>query len=214
MKGKKLKRIASALAIICIPLLEGCGKSNSTPLPGTGVAGGVFGGGACIPVNAPQIPFTGTNIYFSSVNIRGGIIPGKGTEGQVVLGGTAIGGPYQRSGVDGVISMNIIPMQGMYPPTYPNTGTPTGNIAPTRANATGFITISSATQQDILYKFGGTGTVGYNPYLPGAAPQPMAPNYPCISAIAIDVGHYYNTIYGGNVFVYLNNTQHGYALYF
>lgn len=216
MKVKKISPIAFALAITCIPALGGCGKSNS----GSGTIGsypGAIGSGigGCVPINAPQIPFTANNIYFSSVNIRAGMIPGSGAVGQVIVGGAAVGGPYQRSGVDGVISMSITPTSSMYPTTYPSisayptTGTNTG---PTIASASGFVTISTITQQDILYKFNGTS--GYNTYLPGVVPQTMATNYPCVSGIAIDVGHYYNTIYGGRVYLYLNNSQHGYALYF
>ena len=36
----------------------------------------------------------------------------------------------------------------------------------------------------------------------------------CVSGIAINAGHYHETIYGGNVFLYLNNSQHGYILFF
>jgi hypothetical protein len=45
--------------------------------------------------------------------------------------------------------------------------------------------------------------------------MPTAPTQQvCVSGISMNVGHYYNTIYGGNVYLYLNNTQHGYVLYF
>jgi hypothetical protein len=226
MKNKKTNRFAIAVAIASIPILAGCGKSNNTPPPVVTTApGAVIGGGACIPINAAQIPMTGTNIYFDWANIRGGQIPGGMTFGQMLQGGITSGGPYQRSGVDGVISLNIIPNTATYPGgyypgpyqgSYPGT-TPSYQGPATTANLTGYVSISQVTQQDILATFGGTygGTYGgITPY-PGTMPQPYSPtNVPCVTGIAIDVGHYNNIIYGGNVYLYLNNTQHGYALYF
>lgn len=208
MKRKKFGPILGTLAMASALLVAGCGKSNTSsssmnPIPGT-IGTGLTG--RCVPINSSQIPFTASNIYFSSVNIRAGMIPGSGTIGQVLVGGAAAGGPYQRSGVDGILSMSITPIAAVYPTTTPVSGANTG---PTVASAAGFVSISVATQRDIVYKFGNLS--GYNPYTTGATP---VANYPCVSGIAIDVGHYYNTIYGGNVYLYLNNSQHGYALYF
>jgi hypothetical protein len=69
------------------------------------------------------------------------------------------------------------------------------------ANASGYVQISPVTRQDILnqVQMGG---------LPGKVDSV------CVSGIAINVGHYNNTIYGGSVYLYLNGSSHGYALYF
>jgi len=208
MKRKKLSPILRTLAIASTLLVAGCGNSNTSSNPNSPIPGTIGTGlvGRCIPINAAQIPFTASNIYFSSVNIRAGMIPGSGNIGQVMVGGATAGGPYQRSGVDGILSMSITPVAAVYPSTTPISGVNTG---PTVASAAGFVSISVATQRDILYKFGNLS--GSNPYATGGN---TVTNYPCISGIAIDVGHYYNTIYGGNVYLYFNNSQHGYALYF
>lgn len=214
MKRANKRKAAIALALATVPLLMGCGSNKSNS--GVGGVPGSIAAGTCVPITQ-QIPFTGSNIYFDWANIRGGAIPRGQTFGQMVVGGTLAGGQYQRSGVDGTISMNIVqanqavPTNGSYP-YYP-----TNNGSSQLASATGFVTISSATQQDIMFRFSGTGGAYPTPYptYPGTTPMPTAPqSVPCVSGIAMDVGHYYNTIYGGNVYLYLNNTQNGYALYF
>ena len=109
---------------------------------------------------------------------------------------------------------------------------------PSQVSVTGVLMISGQTQQDLVYKlggaqgggFGGGGYGGggygnspgygggYNPYgQPGAAPQPYGfqqQQGPCVSGIALDLGHYNNLLYGGNVYVFVNGSSHGYALYF
>jgi hypothetical protein len=103
------------------------------------------------------------------------------------------------------------------------------------ASGSGMLMISPTTQQDIYnqalygripgvtvgspygtqYPGGGYGYPGYPTTTPypntgyGAYGQGL-----CVSAIAMNVGHYNNTLYGGYVYLYLNNTQHGYVLYF
>lgn len=70
--------------------------------------------------------------------------------------------------------------------------------------------------------FNGTGFAGQNQFMPlnGQMPygynQQAMPNGQqiCVSGIAVNVGHYYNTVYGGNVYLYLNGTNNGYILYF
>jgi hypothetical protein len=239
MKRTKIQRMVAVIAVAGLPLLTGCGSSSPSNNGGVGgVPGAQFPGvpGGCVPITA-QIPFTATNIYFDWANIVGGTIPQSGQSvGQIVVGGSPTGGQYQRSGVDGTISMNIMPSQqvaGSPYPTYP-TGTypipgqySTGYGAGYNsklANAQGFVQISAQTQQDIMYRVqmgqiqipGYTGGYGYPsggygyPY-----PQPGTQQTQiCVSQIAINVGHYYSTIYGGNVYLYLNGTQHGYVLYF
>jgi hypothetical protein len=125
--------------------------------------------------------------------------------------------------VDGFISMNVYSQQynqGAYPP-YP--GYPTGT-APSpypstgmgqaqTASVTGFLQLNPATVQDIAFKFSG-GMGGYTQ--PGYFPQPGYPQQQqlCVSGIAMNLGHYYNYIYGGAVYLYLNGTNHGYVVPF
>ncbi len=219
------------LVLASLLVSTGCGKAdpNANPAPGaTGPVAPIPGAltplpTACVPINA-QISFTATNIYFSSVNIEGGNVPGMTQPyGQVMIGGSPTGGPYQRTGVDGTVSINITPVQSAAVPPVPTIGY-TGNYgnqsalqAPALANATGFVAISPQTQADIMYQYGGAATqYGYGNQ--GYLPQPTLPVNPaqqvCISGIALDLGHYYNTIYGGHVYLYMNNSQSGYKLFF
>ncbi len=219
MKRARKSKFALVVTLIVAALLVGCGKSDpmgetAPTVPGVNAGVPGTGSGICVPINQP-IPFTGSQIYFDWANIMGGQLPyGQGV-GQMVIGGGATGGPYQRSGVDGAISMNITPVTGTAPqyqqyPTAPSFWNPTQtwNSQPgydqnsKTANATGMIQISQQTQQDIMYNFGGGAYTG------------TTQSMPCVSGIAMNVGHYYTTIYGGNVYLYLNNTTSGYILYF
>ncbi|MGK5085914.1 hypothetical protein WDW37_21710 [Bdellovibrionota bacterium FG-1] len=233
MKRLKWKmKWAPILVIASLAVSTGCGKSDPAANPGTPGAVPVAPIGTpltpvpttCVPINA-QIPFTATNIYFSSVNIVGGAVPGETQAyGQVMIGGSPTGGPYQRTGVDGTVSINIMPSQQANVPTppvgimpYNGYGTQSNLQPPSLANANGFVAISAQTQADIMWQFGGGGTQ-YPNYNTGYLPQPTLPvnqaQQVCISGIALSLGHYYNTIYGGHVFLYLNNSQSGYKLYF
>lgn len=232
MKNQSYKRIAAALAILLSgPLLTGCGSSEpdapvaAAPAP---VTPGGFGPGMCVPISS-QIGFSGTNVYFDSANIYGGMVPGMQAIGQMTVGTGGAGGPLMRSGVDGTISMNVTNTQtagvapgtpGMMPGmTMMGTGTGSGMVS-----VTGFVQISPQTQQDIMYQAQigriPVGGVGYAGMVPGAMPQPgvmpgmAAPTQLCVSGIAMNLGHYYNTIHSGHVYLYMNNTQHGYKLYF
>lgn len=224
MKSAKPRSWATVIALASIPFLAGCGSnknSSNAPVPLPAPLPGV--GGGCVPISS-QIPFTGTGIFFDGDVIRGGAIPYGVATGQMVIGGGITGGPYQRTGVDGTISMNIIPNSvpaaapGAYP-VYPPVGIPGGAG---NANANGYLQISSVTQQDIYYQCqqGGycAGYTGTYPgtYPPGTLPMPTTPTaiQMCVSGIAIEAFQSKNQIYNGNVYLYLNNTQHGYKLFF
>jgi len=234
---KKKKRLVLALTVAStLALLTGCGTGSSTgPYPPGGVPQPLPGLPAgCAPITSP-VGFTASNIYFSWSSVIGGILPNNGQSvGQVIVGGAAAGGPYQRSGVDGSISMNITPMNTAQP-TY-GTSYSTGyygGTATQTANATGIVTISPQVQQQIMMAYGGTSGSYYPTYgtsyptsypstypstYPGTMPMTQMPTMGgqqvCVSGIAFNLGHYGTTLYGGNVFLYLNGTQRGYALYF
>ncbi|RYZ60722.1 MAG: hypothetical protein EOP09_20845 [Proteobacteria bacterium] len=94
---------------------------------------------------------------------------------------------------------------GAYPYGYNNTAT--GNQT---ATGQGIITLSSTAMQAILYKIQtGELQIGVNPQIAMQQPQSI-----CISGVALNVGHYTTTIYGGNVFLYLNGTSRGYIMQF
>lgn len=236
MNSPRKDRIAIALAFASILALTGCGHANNvTPIPQpiTGFPGyGQVGSGGCIPINQP-IGFGGTGIYFDWANIVGGMLPQStqpmGSMG--VINGYpqqgGIGQTYQRSGSDGMITMSVTSAQSPYGsapyPGYPS-GTfpsPYGQQYPYTqpyqqqvqglVNATGSIAISPLVQSDIIFRTGGGVAPGY-PTQPG---YPAQGNVPCVSGIAINLGHYYSTIYGGYVYLFLNGSQqHGYALSF
>jgi hypothetical protein len=187
-----------------------------------------------VPVSS-QIPFTANGIYVDSANIVAGAVPGSQSVGQVAIGGAMTGGPYQaacQSLPTGCayanLSMNIIPMNqtttipypgyptGTYPSPYPM---PTTGLQSQMANASGILQITPGAQQDIMNKVAmNPSAFGMSyPYTqPGMIPQPGYPQQTqvCVSAIAMNMGHYNNAIYGGNVYIYLNGTQHGYVLSF
>ncbi len=201
MKTVIQKRKVIALALAIVPLLVGCGSSSTRS--GSGYQPGV-GLGGCVPINS-VIGFSGTNASFTPMSIRAGEIPRSQTYGQMGIGGAVAGGPYQRSGTDGTISMTIQPVgQGTI-------GTQPVNNYNGAANVNGQLQLSSAVQQDIYWRFGGQmpGTT-----IPGQIPGQTITNTACVSGIAMDLGIYQTMLYGGYVYLYMNNTKNGYVLYF
>lgn len=109
-----------------------------------------------------------------------------------------------------------------------------GNYGAKTANLQGTVAIDPTRQQDILWKFGNGGLNNnyfqfpsntpyqYTPfpgyYYPGQPQNYTAPNPGsiCVSQVAFDLGHWdsQGVIYGGRVYLYLNNTEHGYILWF
>jgi hypothetical protein len=90
-------------------------------------------------------------------------------------------------------------------------------------NVQGTLQLSYLVIQDIMARFAGNGGVptvqnGYPNYYGQQGgnfwfPQPGQQQV-CASGIAMNVGHYHTTVYGGQVYLYLNGTDHGYILYF
>ncbi|MEK7690058.1 MAG: hypothetical protein AAB425_03460 [Bdellovibrionota bacterium] len=178
----------------------------------------------CVAINSAQIGFTAVDIYYDWANIVGGSLPANGstpaiTYGTVAVATTAAGGSYSRTGSDGTLSMNITqsttaatsPFSGYsgYPTGYPYSSnsytTPTSGLSAVKAAATGYLSINSLVQQDILYK----AQMGQISGVTATTVDQI-----CVSGIAINMGHYYYYLYGGIVYLYLNNTTHGYKMYF
>lgn len=233
MKRLKKNSVAIALAAASLPLLMGCGSQNGSGSSIGYIPGSVVGGvGSCIPVNAygtnAQIPFTGSNAQFTPLSIRAGKIPSSATNepyagqtfGTTVMGGSVTGGPYQKSNMSGdTISMNIQPGAYAQPyqpypttyPTYPTTyPTQTSNAA-----INGFVTLGSGKLQEIAYFFGNGGyQQPYSPYNPYAPMPTMPQSTACISGIAMNLGVQNSQLFGGNVYLYLNNSQNGVSIWF
>jgi hypothetical protein len=169
------------------------------------------------------IGFTGQNVYWDGRQIRAGFIPGHAQAfGQVYTGGGGVGGPYQRSTGEGSISMSIQqnPLMGGMPgwPVQPGFG---GSA--TTAQIQGMVQLSQMTLQQILTIFGGGGgwNGGWNGWQqPGIVqpgfPQPGMMPQTCVSGIAVDLqwSPQGNVLYDGWVYLYLNNSQNGYKMYF
>lgn len=217
-------------------LFTGCGSDSNSSLNDPLNPYNQLSYRGCVQLNYP-LSFTGYGTFTSS-KIQAGRIPStSGSYGQTIGyltlgGGTALQttGAYSRSGTDGTINVNIN-QSGYGTGVVPQTGGgaypyPAGVNTPNGAQITGNISISQNTIQDIVYQFGGNNS--YNPY-PVATPYAgngytpntypysgggYGYNSPCVSEIAIDVQHYNNVIHSGFVYLYINNSGHGYTLYF
>ncbi|MBC7690789.1 MAG: hypothetical protein H7222_03400 [Methylotenera sp.] len=226
MKQSTSRKLAVCLAAALSAIsLSGCGK-DSTPAPvapigAYGANGQLIGGGGCIPIQQ-QIPFQAQGIYFDSANIQGGRIPSGQQAGSIVVGGPVVAGQYGRSGANGTIAMDIA-MQGQGYQSQAGWSYYKGPV-----NGQGFVQISPLALQELqqmvatgyLQVPGATPTSGYTPN--PAYPQPgnPQPGYPqagsnlCVSSIAINVGHSNQTIFGGVVYLYLNNSNVAYPMQF
>ena len=178
-------------------IIGGFTPMTSTPIGQVVVGGGAVGGGQyngsgsdfsismnVIPMNGfANMPYAG----YPNQSMFG--MPGWGTQNQFMWGTT-----------------------GMYP--FGFNGMNQGNQL---VNATGFIQLSQLMIQNLVYlaqmgqlPIAGAGVnTGFQQ---GIFPGNMAfinPSQICVSALAINVGHYYSTIYGGYVYIYFNGTNVG-----
>lgn len=194
--------LATALALIAIPVLTGCGSSNSSSNPGTSYqtvcttnAYGQqtcsqvpLGSGGCIPLTSGlgtvTLAFYGSGNLNSGLNVEAGQIPGGISAGTLSLttGTNGVGtGGYTYTGYSD--PGTILSLSG------PNAGT----------SLSGTLILDSLMIQSIVQD---TASLVGQSY--GTS---------CISAIAIQ-GQYYQSVPGftGNVYLYLNNTSHGYVV--
>lgn len=200
MKRVKAKRIAALTAILGVAILAtGCGASNVKPGPG-GDQYPLPGGGGCIPLNSPQgIPFTATGAQLANGKLIVGNIPPNPngpaqSVGQVLTGGTPIpAGQLNGSGPDGSIHVNV-----------------SGN-----GTLSGTVRISAFTLNHIQ-----TLVQAGHIQIPSAG-LPADPGQICVSQIAIQLNVTHpqsisnpNWLYAGDVYLYLNNTDRGYAMFF
>lgn len=199
---KKMKiNLAAALAMIALPALTGCGSSSNGSQPSgttyqtvcttnaygqqtcTQVANG---SGGCIPVTpggTVNLSFVGSGNLISGVYLVAGNIPGGSAAGTLSITSTA---PVNGSGY-------------MYS-GYSDPGTILSLSGPQSGGSlSGSITLDSLMTQSIVQDTSGITGQSY-----GTS---------CISGIAIQ-GQYYQSVPGftGNVYLYLNNTSHGYVV--
>jgi hypothetical protein len=230
MKRSLPKRVVTAAAVFGMAaVLAGCGRNEpiNPGIPGLPGHPGFPGGGACIPLAAGfgfgqqgTIGFSGQGVHWDGRVLKAGAIPRQQVYGQVITGGGGAGGPYGRSTGEGSISMNIqgggqmgFPLQPGFPqqPGFPGVG------SATTANIQGMVQVSSTTMNLIMSQFGGFQNTGFQQpgYMPGYYPQ-QPQSQVCVSGVAIDLqwNPQANMLYGGWVYLYLNNSQNGYRLYF
>jgi hypothetical protein len=215
MRGIGKRKLAAILVAIASLMSVGCGAkavdtsgvSSATSYAATtcaagytynysygcvysGTSGTSYGAG-CVPL-AQSIPFYGTGLTVDGGgSIYGGNIPGNSTYaayGTMAVGSTtAVSGTTYVNQSAGVLQLSVA------------SGTTAGTTTP----VTGSLTISAAYQQAIQSYAASLGvSSGYSSA--------------CISGIAIQ-GRLYATsgaIFSGQVYVYLNGTQHGYVLPF
>ncbi|MGZ3696946.1 MAG: hypothetical protein ACXWP5_02535 [Bdellovibrionota bacterium] len=174
--------------------------------------------------------------------VTGGMYNRQGSDGTISMNITPAGAV--PGAVPGATPYPTSPYPTSPYPTSPYPSYPYGGYGgygtTGGATMTGYVQPSQAVLQDIMYQngysygsgypYGGTyggGTYGspfggsypYSPYPTSpypTSPYPTAPAAPqiCVSGVAVDLGIYNSTLYGGKVYLYLNNTQHGYIMYF
>lgn len=201
-----------ALVIFSAAGIVGCGKTEDpgvTPpippippvcIPGPGIQCPPIGGpgvGGCQPITQPLV-FTAQGMTVTSANIYAGQIPRQQTYGQVFMGGQPVGTPnYSRSTHEGRIDLTIAPLGGVGGIAYPGVGQ--GAYA-----GFGVVTLSSASHQQI------------NQALQSGQIQvpPSPTGVPCVSGIALNLGHTNGRAIGGYVYLYLNgSTTNGWSSY-
>lgn len=223
--------------------MSGCGKSNSNDSNSIYSQNGGFPGvypptggqvsGQCAPITGP-IPFTVQNAYLDFANLIGGQIPFSQAVGTMYIGGGG-GGQFNGSGSDGTISMNLVNAGYAQQGYQPYSGYPqqsqygySGQMAyggSSYVSGGGQIQLSQLVIQDIVYKVQtGQIQIGMNmQQYPQQYPQQYGypqygqqinPQQICVSAIAMNIGRYNNTLYGGSVYLYLNGSSRGYIMRF
>jgi hypothetical protein len=170
--------------------------------------------------NAPvPVTFFGQGVMMSTAQIAGGLAPSGQMIGQIFVqgaGGVA-GGQLSRQGSDGTISMSVTMGNVMQQP-WPTQG---------GVSVQGTLQLSQLAANDLMFKFqrgalpmgaGGMGMPGMPgmPGFPGGGfPQPgIGMQNICVSHIGMQLGYYGTTIYGGQVWLYVNGSNMYYTMYF
>ena len=189
-----------------------------------------------------RLPFTGqtvgamgiggnTQIGYGTYNwgFQGAAYGRQGSDGTIIIQESNINGMNPQQGYP--YSGYPYNTQGYNPNPYANNqqygqyyyGQYPQQWGPSQINVQGTIMLSQLVVQDIMYHMGGSAPNLGQGYYPGYGNMGNGGNFwmnggqqqqICASGIAMNVGHYNSTVYGGQVYLYLNGTQHGYILYF
>jgi hypothetical protein len=212
MKRSYIEKTAIALAFFGTMALTGCGGSSGGGIAGLGgVAGSAYGAygnasssGQCIPITSP-IGISGQSDYWDGINLLAGYIP-QGTVGTLVVTGAASGGQFQRTGADGTLSLNVI-SQAAYSGVpysgytgYSGYGTNYG-VSPTQVEIQGYLQLNSYAIQAIGSAY------SYNPYGSVYGSAYGTGTVPCVSNISMNMGTEGYTLYGGNVYLWINGSS-------
>jgi hypothetical protein len=194
MKSLKSKPSIFILFTVIALAMSGCGKGGNDAVPPPGVPGaiGPYGqyntaggalGSACTPIQGP-IPFQGS-LYIDSANVVSGQAPvaAPGGYGTNPYGQGQI--TMSGSGSDGWMTIQA------------------QMITATGANAAGQLQLSQLVIQQIMYQMSYGNPYGYG--------QPQ--QVPCAQIVAINLGHYNTTLYGGRVQIMINGSI-PYIVYF
>jgi hypothetical protein len=219
----KKGKLATALAISTIALLSGCGSSgsNNPAVPGSNIIGyttqctasgcvqvPIYGTGGCVPLSQP-IYFGGSGATIAYPGMIGaGTIPYGGQYGTLSVSAS----PISVAAGQTVTSVSA----GSQLTLSLTSGGGYGYSSGSNASVSGSLQLSPAIQQQIAYYNQGIGSysgqTGYAPFMgqPGYYGQQ---SQVCVSGIALQ-GYLYQTLpaFTGTAFLYLNNTQHGWAL--
>lgn len=206
-----------------------CGKSvqssnvgglNSN-LSGNNLYNNYNGSAGCVPITS-AIPFSGSNVYFDTANVIGGNLPngyqGPGTSSQLVIGssGVALNQNYNNTGYNTGLGSGMMQLNGSSPDG-------TIQMTVTQANGTKTASVQGSLQLSqymismIMAKYAQqqyNNQPVYNGQYPQQQPYNQSMTNVCVSAIAINLGHYNTSLYGGNVFLYLNNQNSGVVVTF
>jgi len=191
MRTLKTKPNILFLFVAIAALASGCGKSKNDAPPPPG-AGGIYNQG-----NYPGGPVGGGSLGSACTSIQGPI-PFQGAlyiDSANVIGGA--GAPVAGTGPTNPYGQGQLTMTGAGSDGW--ISIQAQMISATTANSAGQLQLSALVQQQIMYQMQYSG-MAYG-------------QMPCASIVAINLGHYNTTLYGGKIQIMLNN-QIPYIVYF
>lgn len=150
-----------------------------------------FANEPCRSLNTGVINFVGSNIQIDQNSIVAGLVPNDKKYGEIFIGGQNSDSKYSSFGTSNVAIFL--------------------NTSENDPSFSGKILLSQAIIQDIQYKVE-AGQITIPNYISVSSYTPIS-NIPeiCVSSIALKVNRYNNRLYGGQIYLYLNGSNHGYV---